>query len=266
MNQWQNQNTQPLVAMKVFNNWNAIAKGWYIACPSRSLPPGKTKSLTICGQRIVVFRGDDGSVRDRPFERGCHHHICMMNGIDAQHLRTVHKIDVHMELDLRQNRAGNSIDFTLRGRIPNTGWRERIARSILGEQYEYSMRYADGCLGLLTMMKDVKFFPPLHMLYAYTPIALGKTRIWPIYVTEKRKGLWRWSIARFLLFCTKLAYDFLKGEDGKIYDNIRFHPNAILPIDAPIVKYMEYANQLEPSMWSGNFNYGRQYESTSLYD
>ena len=342
MNQLQNQNTQPILKMKIFNNWDIIAKGWYIACPSRELPLLKAKSLEVCGQKIVIFRGQDGKVRaldaycphigtdlgigrvdgnfircffhhwafdgegnckdipceatipekarlqsyateekydliwiypdakapegvaefdelkgksivtihDKAFERSCHHHICMMNGIDAQHLQTVHKVDIKMELSLNENKSGTLIDFTLKGELPKTTRRERIGGKILGDKYEYCMRYADGCIGLLTTMKNVRLFPSLHMIYAYTPIEPGRTRIQPIYVAERKQGLFGWFMTRLLLFFTRLGYYALRGEDGKIYDNIRFNPNALLGIDMPLVKYMQYVNQLEPSVWS----------------
>jgi phenylpropionate dioxygenase-like ring-hydroxylating dioxygenase large terminal subunit len=328
--------------MKIFNNWEVIAKGWYLACPSQDISQGQVKSLDICGQRIVVFRSEDGQVkaldaycphlgtdlgigkvdgnlircffhhwafdgeghcqdipcqsaipekakllayateekygfiwlypdrkapesvaefdelkgqelvykRDKAFERSCHHHICMMNGIDAQHLRTVHQLRIEMSLALHQNQGGTIIDFILNGEFPKTTLRERIARKILGANYQYSMRYADGCMGLLTMMQNVRFFPPLHIIYAYTPIPPRATRIQPIYVTQKRKGIFGWLINRLLIFLTKLAYYALRGEDGKIYDNIRFNPQTLLDIDLPLVKYINYVNNLEPCIWS----------------
>ncbi len=30
--------------MKIFNNSAVVAKGWYIACPSRDVPKGKAQS------------------------------------------------------------------------------------------------------------------------------------------------------------------------------------------------------------------------------
>lgn len=338
--------------MQIFNNWNVIAKGWYLACPSHALRPGQVKSLTLCGQRIVLFRGEDQAVRalhaycphlgtdlglgrvegnwirckfhqwafdgtgqcqhipcqahipslaqlpayateekyglvwiypdavapagvaefdelkgkelitqvDMAFERACHHHICMMNGIDAQHLKTIHQLDIKMELSLQENSAGTQIDFTMRGKMPNTTWRERLAQRCLGPTYEYSMRYADGCMGLLTIMKNVRLFPRLHMIYAFSPVPYmtpsgidvcrSKTRIQPIYITEKRKGLWGWCISQFLLICTRLAYYMLRDEDGEVYDNIQFHPNILLSIDAPLARYMQYVEQLSASRWS----------------
>jgi phenylpropionate dioxygenase-like ring-hydroxylating dioxygenase large terminal subunit len=330
--------------VKIFNNWDVVAKGWYVACLSKEITQGKAKSLEICGRRIVVFRGEDNKVRaldaycphlgtdlgigrvdrnyircffhhwafdgegkcqdipcqdripenattqayateekydfiwiypdakapegvaefdelkgkqlvissDQAFERSCHHHICMMNGIDVQHLQTVHKLDIEMELSLQANQFGNIIDFTLRGKFPETTFRERIGRKILGATYEYSMRYADGCIGMLTTMKNVKFIPRLHMIYAYTPLTSGRTRIQPIYVTQKRKGIWGWLITRILLWLTRLGYYALREEDGKIYDNIRFDPHAVLSIDSPLLKYMSYVDRLTPSKWSKN--------------
>ncbi len=327
--------------MKIFNNPNIIAKGWYIACPSKDIPPGKVKSLTLCGQKIVIFRTQNGEVKaldaycphlgtdlgigkvegnfircyfhhwafdgegtcqdipcqkqipakaklqaystdekygfiwiypdakapegvvefdelkgktlmtmfDKPFERRCHHHICMMNGIDAQHLQTVHKLNIDMKLSLQANARGDIIDFTLSGEFPNTTLRERLARQILGNYYEYTMRYAHGCIGLLTIMKKVKFVAPLHMIYAYIPIEKG-TCIQPIYIAEKRKGVLGAFKTKILLLLTKAAYYFLRDEDGMIYDNINYNPNTLLNIDEPLVKYMQYVNQLQPSMWS----------------
>jgi hypothetical protein len=114
------------------------------------------------------------------------------------------------------------------------------------------MRYADGCIGLLTIMKKVRIVPQLHMIYAYTPLETVRTRIQPIYVAKERKGIFGWVITRILLLLTKLAYYLLRGEDGMIYDNIRYNPNAIISIDKPLVEYMHYVNKLEPSVWSKN--------------
>ena len=332
--------------MKIFNNWDIISQGWYIAFPSEKIPKGKAKSLNLCGQRIVIFRGEDDKIRaldaycphlgtdlgigrvegnlircffhhwafdsegicqnipcqsaipekaklqsyatdekygfiwvypnskapyqvvefdelkgksivaihDKAFERKCHYHICMMNGIDAQHLQTVHRLNIKMDLSLQEDESGKIIDFTLSGEFPNTTRRERLGRKIIGDNYEYTMRYADGCIGLLTIMKKVRLLPPLHMIYGYTPVESGITRIQPIYIAEKRKGILGWLVTRILLLFTKLAYYFLRGEDGMIYDNIRYNPNAILNIDQPLVKYMEYVNKLQPSIWSKEYN------------
>ena len=329
----------------LFNNWDIVAKGWYLVTASKDIPKETVKSFDICGQRIAIFRGEDGKIRaldaycphmgtdlgigsvegnqvrcffhhwafdgegqcqdipcqdhippgatltayateekygfiwiypdsvapapiaefddlkghelavvaDRPLVRKCHHHICMINGIDVQHLQTVHHLPVELELSLQQ--TGEHIDFTLSGEFLNTNWRERLGRAILGPRYAYSMRYGHGCLGLLTMMKEVRWVPQLYMLYAYRPVFLDKTGeketfIQPIYVTQKRPGLLGWVITQLLLWLTRLSYYALRGEDGMIYDNIRFSTERLLPVDAPIAHYVKYVNGLVPSRWS----------------
>ncbi|MGD1949222.1 MAG: Rieske 2Fe-2S domain-containing protein [Leptolyngbyaceae cyanobacterium] len=327
----------------IFNNWDIVAKGWYLVTASKDIPKESVKSFDICGQRIVIFRGQDGKVRaldaycphmgtdlgigsvdgdqvrcffhhwafdgegdcqdipcqdhipagaalqayateekygfiwvypntvaptavaefdelkghelavvaDSPLTRKCHHHICMINGIDVQHLQTVHHLPVNLELSLQQ--AGEQIDFTLSGEFLNTNWRERLGRTILGPRYAYSMRYAHGCLGLLTMMKEVRWIPQLYMLYAYRPACSDgakETFIQPIYVTKKRPGLLGWVMTHLLLWLTRLSYYALRGEDGMIYDNIRFSTERLLPVDAPIARYVKYVNGLVPSSWS----------------
>ncbi len=36
--------------------------GWYIACKSKDLPPGKTRQVDISGQNITLFRSPKGEV------------------------------------------------------------------------------------------------------------------------------------------------------------------------------------------------------------
>ena len=49
---------------------------------------------------------------------------------------------------------------------------------------------------------------------------------------------------------TKVGDRALRSKDGKIYDNIRFDARNLLPIDRPLVAYINYIEQLEPSEWS----------------
>ncbi len=338
--------------MKIFNNWQIIAKGWYLVCPSQEILANQIKSFDLCGQRIAIFRRGDGQLSalsaycphlgtdlglgwvegdwvrcrfhhwafdgkgecrqipcqsaippqaklsayataeaydfiwiypdavapfgvpefdelkgkqvvtqaDRPLYRPCHHHICMMNGIDVQHLGTVHGLDIAMDLEVKPDSSGQCLDFTLTGIVPETTWQERFLKSFLGPTYSYSMRYAQGCIGLLTLCKNVRLLPPLYMFYAYLPephytsagldVTQSRVKVWPIYVTEKRSGFIGKLTSWILLLLTRLAYYRLRGEDGEIYENIQFRANLLLPIDAPLKIYMDYVNQLEPSVWS----------------
>lgn len=189
----------------------------------------------------------------KSYERTCHHHVTMINGIDPQHLKTVHSLDIEMKIDISEAEKGNYIDISLTGQIGNKKLSEKMARFFLGPQYSYSMRYDHGNNGLLTIMKDVHFFgrywPTLHMIFAYRPLEKGRLLVQPIYVTKKRKGPLGFIASRLLLFMTKMAFFSLQGEDGEVYENMRFYPANLLAIDRPVGQFIQYVNKLKPSVW-----------------
>lgn len=341
-----NQNTQPFLSTPVFQNWQVVADGWYFACRSKDLRAGQARSMSLCGQHVVLFRGEDEEVRvldgfcphmgtdlgigkvrgnriacffhhwefdgdgacqhvpcgepapqharlhsydatekygaiwvfpaseatfpipgftelaeqeatisfGRSYSRTCHHHVTMINGIDAQHLRTVHGFDIEMEMTISEPRS-DLIDFSLVGRLPTRTLRERLTVKLLGPEYGYAMRYSAGTMGLLTMLRKVRLFnrfplPTLHMIFAYRPVRFGETLVQPIYITRKRKGLWGRLTQCFLLWLTRRLFYSLKDDDGKVYDNMRFNPVSLLEIDQPIRMFINKINGLTPSMWS----------------
>lgn len=341
-----NQTTQPVQEFPVFNNWNEVALGWYYLFPAHELKTGAVKAFQICGQEIVVFRGESGEVaaldaycphmgthlgkgkvignhvqcffhhwefsktgacakipcqNDIPakiavphyavcekfgsiwiypqsdsqhplatfeefekneelvinfgksYERSCHHHVTMINGIDPQHLKTVHNLDIEMKIEIAEPEQGSLMDITLTGKIGSKRLAEKLARFFLGDQYSYSMRYDHGNNGLLTIMKNVSFFghkwPTLHMIFAYRPIEKGRMQVHPIYLTKKRSGPIGFLVSRMLIWMTKRAFFALQGEDGAVYENMRFYPMNLLSIDRPVGQYIQYVNKLKPSNW-----------------
>lgn len=339
----QNNQTQPRPKFKIFNRWDVVTKGWYLAGKSSDLKNGMVKGVDVAGQHLAIFRTESGSlhaldgfcphmgvdlgigkvqgenlrcffhhwkfdgegknvdipcqkhtnpkarlthydVREKygmiwvypeekapydvlnvpelegmkirtslgkAYERSCHFHITMINGIDPQHLSTVH--DIHMDMDIKiDSEEKDSIDIQLEGETPSKKLVERIVRFFLGDRYAYSMKYQGGCLASLSVMKGVKLFnkwsilPTLHMVFAYQSHEEGRTQVQPIYVTKKRNFL----IDKFLLFVTRMAFYSLQGEDGEVYENIRFNTSNLLPMDAPVSKYINYVNNLSPSQWS----------------
>lgn len=341
-----NQTTQPIQDFPVFNNWNEVAYGWYYVSPADELKRGEVRSMQLCGQELVIFRGSDGKVaaldaycphmgthlgrgkvvnnnvrcffhhwefdksgtcRNIPcqeeiplkakvpsysvcekfdsiwiypasnpphtlsdfmeipaqeklqvdfgksYVRTCHHHVTMINGIDPQHLKTVHDLDIEMKVEIAEPEEGNLIDITLTGKIGEGKISEKVARFFLGNQYSYSMRYDHGNNGFLTLMKDVSFrgrkWPTLHMIFAYRPLEKGRMMVQPIYVTRKRSGIGGKMISSILLWMTKKAFFSLQGEDGTVYENMRFYPSNLLSIDRPVAQYIQYVNKLKSSPW-----------------
>jgi hypothetical protein len=88
------------------------------------------------------------------------------------------------------------------------------------------------------------------MIFAYRPLARGRTLVQPIYLARRRAGVKGWLVERFLMWLTRRMMLALQGEDGKVYENMRFATEALLPIDAPVAKFIAHVNRLEPSPWS----------------
>lgn len=202
----------------------------------------------LAGQAVTVKSG-------KAYTRRCHHHITMINGIDPQHLRTVHNIHMDMDVVIEQAEP-RLVEIVLTGRMPEFTWKERWVSKILGPEYSYAMQYADGCLAALTLLKDASFlgrknlFPELYMFFAYQTESPGSTRVQPIFVTRQRKGVLGWITSQLCLVFTRLGFQSLQGEDGKVYENIRFSTQNLLAVDAPVARYIRYINRLSPSCWS----------------
>lgn len=257
-----------------FHHWEFNAAGACAKIPCQTEIPGKVKvpNYTVCEKfgtiwiypsskapyplaNFAVFSNSDELVikYGKSYERTCHHHVTMINGIDPQHLKTVHNLDIEMKIEIAEQENGSLMDISLTGKIGNRRMAEKLARFFLGDEYSYSMRYDHGNNGLLTIMKDVSFFghkwPTLHMIFAYRPVKQGCMQVQPIYITKKRSGLKGLIISNLLLWMTKRAFFSLQGEDGEVYENMRFYPLNLLSIDRPVGQYIQYVNKLKSSDW-----------------
>ncbi|NQY99306.1 MAG: aromatic ring-hydroxylating dioxygenase subunit alpha [Bdellovibrionales bacterium] len=345
MNREKNQKTQPFRSHPVFNNWEVVTKGWYLAMPSAALKKAP-HSMDLCGQRVVLFRGQSGEVyctdgfcphmgvdlglgkvcgenircffhhwqfdgkgkcqhipsgQPEPrqlylrgyaveerygfiwvwpeskapypvpelpelegsevdskaglsYQRSCHYHVTMINGIDPQHLSTVHNIHMDMNVNMDQTEP-TSLHIVLTGKIPQDSFVGRLMARCIGDSYSYGMKYVDATVGLLTTLKDVKAFgkyrlPAVHTIFAYSQVELGKSKVTPIFVTKRRKGFLGKALSWLLLNSAKWGFHFLQGEDGKVYENIRFNSAALQPMDRPVARFISYVNSLQPSDWS----------------
>jgi phenylpropionate dioxygenase-like ring-hydroxylating dioxygenase large terminal subunit len=190
-----------------------------------------------------------------PYERACHHHVCMINGIDVQHLSTVHGIAMDLQVTIDEVEAEARVDITLDGRPPTATLTQRLTSRLMGGRYSYHMRYSGGSVGLLTTLRDVALLgrlsvPRTRMLFAYQPTRDGRTRVWPVFLTERRRGLLGRLLDEALLALMYAGFWVLRDADGRVYDNIRFQPNALLAQDAPVARFFTYTNRLQPSEWA----------------
>ena len=152
------------------------------------------------------------------------------------------------------NKSDSTIHYILRGEIPSNSMPGKITRLLLGKEYSYGVKYSYGTIGLLTTMKGVKLFnkfklPMVHMIFAYSSAKEGGAIVTPIFVTKRRKNILGLVLSRILLIFAVLGFKFLQGEDGKIYENIRFNTSSFLKIDRPVAQFIHYIDGLKPSAW-----------------
>ncbi len=196
----------------------------------------------------------------RSYIRNCHPTVNMINGLDAQHLKTVHNISIDMELQTQEASDGRIIDFQMTGPLPQENAAHRLMSKMMGGSYAYSMRYVDATVGLLRTMEKVKWFgkfeaEPTRMMFAYTPLSKGQTRVQPIFIARKPASILGRLKSYSLLLAMTFGFLWLRDEDGKVYDNIRFQPNALLKIDKGVARFVQYVNRLKLSPWSTTHQY-----------
>ena len=236
-------------AAKVQNYAVEEKYGFIWVWPSAHAPRGVPEYPELEGREIWYEAG-------RPVYHPCHHHVCMINGIDAQHLKTVHNLSIDMELSIDEHADGRIVDYTMRGSWSRTVPRERLLRTLIGANYAYRMRYVDASIGMLTTMLETRLFgrgpalPPLRMIFAFTPLEPGRTRVQPIYLAPKGTGTRQNLAAFWRVQAQKWGFYFLRDEDGAVYDNIRFQTQNLLPMDKAVAKYVSYVNRLPASLWS----------------
>lgn len=191
-----------------------------------------------------------------PFRRIAHPHITMMNSIDEQHMRSVHKLP--LDLDVHLEEEGTRFKVTFTGKVLDQTLSGKIQKFFLGEKWKSSVLFVDGCLGLLTIMIDLKLFkrfplPCGYFIFSQTFTEKNKTVVWPIMVTERRPGLHGFLFSWLLIRVHKVLMWFLAFQDGRvIYKNLRFNHNGLLPeIDNASARWISFVNRvIKPSIWS----------------
>ena len=195
-----------------------------------------------------------------PFRRVAHPHITMMNSIDEQHMRTVHKFDVKLDVEIKEQK--NKFEVHFHGKNLKTNWAGKLQNFLFGDRSHSSVLFIDGCVGVLTMFIGMKLFkrfkmPKTYFLFSQGFTKRGKTVVHPIVITEKRKGIIGFLFSHLLIQLNRFAIWFLAWQDGRIiYGNLRFSQAGILPnADRASLRWIAHINKnLVPSIWSKKLN------------
>jgi len=344
-----NQSTQPTQDYPIFNNWNVVPKGWFVACRSKELKRGKVISKLMCGHKVAIFRSESGKVHaldaycphmgmdlgagkvkgetiqcffhhwkfdgqgkcvdipclakipaqrtslnsypteekygfiwvysDRvapqgvieldelkgkpllatylkPFRRIAHPHITMMNSIDEQHMRTVHKLDMSLELTTKE--SGTRFEVSFKGKAQSNTWVGKMQKFLLGDDWESRVIFSDGCIGILTTNMNAKLFnriplPRGQFIFSHPFTRRGETTVHSMIIAERKPGIFGFIYSWTLLQMQRAAMKFLAHQDGRIvYPMLRFNASGLIAgADTPSAKWISFVNRvIEPSLWS----------------
>jgi phenylpropionate dioxygenase-like ring-hydroxylating dioxygenase large terminal subunit len=202
------------------------------------------------------FTFEDGEIDillGKGYARPSHFHISLINALDLQHVNTVHALEMEVNSQVQVAIDKSYIHYDFQTKFKKDSRKGRMSGLITGGGYEYSVRYYSGTIGFLRALDKIKLFkkipfPSIYGVFGYCPQSDGSTKIYPIFITKKRRGLGK-IISFFNLQMTQMIYTNLKNEDGEIYENIRFSPTFVAE-DSNITKFIAYINDLKSSLFS----------------
>ncbi len=191
-----------------------------------------------------------------PFRRIAHPHITMMNSIDEQHFRTVHKFDMNFSVTTEEN--SRRFLTTLKAEAGTNTWVGKLQTFLFGKSYASSVLFVDGCVALLTTFIGVKLFdripfPKGYYIFSQTFRRKGETLVYPIIVTERRRGFLGFLASWLYVQINRASMKFLAWQDGHtVYRGLRFRQDGLLKdVDGPTARWISFVNRaLEPSIWS----------------
>lgn len=208
---------------------------------------GNTKPLhdipevtELAGKKISIALGNH-------FEKNCHPNVVMINAIDEQHFRTVHKLPgslLRMEPKVINQ---HNILFENVGRVPETSLISRLIAKFYRGPLTYNLSYWYGHVGTTSFGPD---FLHLHLMFALRPTKDGKTEGQTIVFTKYRKGILGWLFNKFILFITKLGgYYFAKG-DTRVFQTICFDFKTPIQADRAVIFFIKHLEQQASFHWS----------------
>jgi len=181
------------------------------------------------------------------FEKGCHPNVVLINAIDEQHFRSVHRLPgdiLHMEPRV-QSEA--NIEFSNTGRVPTRHWFGRLIGRFYAGPLTYSLSYWYGSMGFVTFGPDCLH---LYLMFALRRGDDGRTIGQAVTFTPRRRGPLGWLINRVLLRVTALAARYFAFGDTRVFNSIRFRMATPIPADRAVLAFMDHLEQQPCTEWS----------------
>lgn len=184
-----------------------------------------------------------------------HHHVMMAGGIDLQHFKSVHHIDLKFNYQVEDHGDG-SYTWHLKGKIPKRTMLQRFASWLTGGDFNYSALFAGGSVVSLTYGNGLRFrgngflLPSISLLWGCRPTPSGVSESEVFLVMKDYQGLFgplkklgTVSLAIALLYV-------LRDDDIKAIPHMRFQVANPSPEDQSVMDLVNRINNLKISEWT----------------
>jgi nitrite reductase/ring-hydroxylating ferredoxin subunit len=181
------------------------------------------------------------------FRKNCHPSVVLINAIDEQHFRSVHKLPGSI-LSMEPFALGvHNMEFRNSGRMPRTHRLGRLLSRCYRDALTYDMSYWYGSLGTVTFGPD---FLHLHLMFALRQGDAGDTEGQTVVFTRRRRGPLGWLLSRAILLFTALAARYFAFGDTRVFQTIRFDFRNPIAADRSVIAFIRHLEQQPIADWS----------------
>jgi phenylpropionate dioxygenase-like ring-hydroxylating dioxygenase large terminal subunit len=171
---------------------------------------------------------------------GCHPHVLILNGLDLQHFRTVHRFDLAGEPVLEvPDRFRVRVRLALR--LTGRSLLVVALRALAGRELAASFCTWGGNMATIEARAGrLEFF----VLFSYVPLPDSRSRSNTLVLVPRSAGAARaLALDRLLLLTVQALVAVLLLEDRRLLDALRFHPHLV-PSDAGLAAFMHQVQSL----------------------
>lgn len=184
-----------------------------------------------------------------------HHHVMMVGGIDLQHFKSVHQLDIKFDYEIADHND-DVYTWSLRGGMPSQTLLQKLAHYLTGGEFRYQALFAGGTIATLTYGNDLLFkgkgrkLPSVHMFWGCRPTLDGVSEIEIFFITKKYHGLLApfKRTAQYLLGF--LLQASLRDDDSRAFPNMRFHLGHMTEKDQSVLDLADRFDKLKISKWT----------------
>jgi nitrite reductase/ring-hydroxylating ferredoxin subunit len=186
-----------------------------------------------------------------------HHHVLMVSAIDIQHFASVHHLNFDFSFDI-EKREEDQFLWRVFGKIPRTGWRGRLARMLLGDQFEYRTLFSGGSIVSINYGNSPHFrgqeknfrWPAIQILWGCVPLENGTSQVF-IFLVQKKAKNFLGKIANFGKYLLSiLVLTILRDDDVKAYPHMRYTSDHLIAEDKSVAFLISLLDKVKVSAWS----------------